>query len=81
MGLQEALQASRVCPQREPMAKAVEGGVLRGRKLAGPLPGPRSEPGPVPEHDFPPKFKVGPEGAANYPHSSLYPASPSLKGL
>lgn len=64
MGLQEALQASRICPQREPMAKVAEGGVLR-----------------VPEHDFPPKFKVGPEGAANYPHSSLYPASPSLKGL
>lgn len=39
MGLEEALQASWVCPQRELMAKAAVGGVLRGRELTGPLPG------------------------------------------
>lgn len=38
MGLQEALQASWVCPQLELMAKAAKGAVLRGRKLTGPLP-------------------------------------------
>lgn len=39
MGLQEARQASWVCPQRELMAKVAVGGVLRGRELTGPLPG------------------------------------------